>query len=220
MLNGVKLVMLCAVGALALVACGGGAVAETPEAWAARVTATYDQTGNVAGRMQRMNDTDGMVHVMNSLRSNLSNEQNERIGRERITFVLDYHPIWRANRVVNTDWDRRAVRIGNILPAEIDAWRETLRRIDGQIDELWTIGLLIDTPSLFNASGFFAQRSQQLRSRVATLPGEQITVASDRLKIPKAWAAMLMAQNDGLFKSEAPDLARLAQAVRALGPKT
>ena len=107
-----------------------------------------------------------------------------------------------------------------MLPdADIGQWRAALQQATGATpSELWTIGYLIDTPSLFRDDAFDTARSALLHERLRNLSPEAVGLVSAALRLDRAWAAMLIVQNDAFFEGGGaginPD--RFASAVAAL----
>ena len=211
--------LLC--GILALAACNRTPGTAAPRNWATQVVAGYYETRGDGAAIARMADSGQVENALNSLRQSLGDERNARIGSERIGFLLEYPPIWKSDHLDATQWDARRARIALLPDTAIGQWRAALGAATGAPpSELWTIGYLIDTPSLFKSDGFDAQRSALLLERLQKLSSEATGLVSATLHLDKAWAAMLIVQNDDFFHNADIDPDKFAAAVAALGDAT
>ena len=210
--------LIVAFAVLALSACNRSPTSAAPRTWAHDVATTYYETRGDGAAIARMQSANEIEPVLNALRETLGDARNARIGAERIGFVLQYPPIWRADHINQEQWQQRRARIPLLPDAEIGQWRAALGQYAGsQPSEMWTIGYLIDTPSLFKDNAYDAQRSSLLHERLQKLSPEAIGLVAATVNIDRAWAAMLIVQNDALF--DGPDINpdRFAPAVAALG---
>src|SRR5262249_10840212 len=139
------------------------------------------------------------------------------IGAERVGFLLEYPPIWRADHLDQAQWTARLARIPLLQESDIGQWRASLgQATEQQPSEMWTIGYLIDTPSLFKNSAFDATRSQLLLERLTKLSPEAVGLIASTLHVDRPWAALLIVQNDELFHNADIDPDKFAAAVAAL----
>src|SRR5260370_15799659 len=171
-------------------------------AWAGRVASGYyDARQESVASIARMGDTQGTVDLFNSLRASFDAARNERIPTaERLLFLTRYRPIWKGDRVVTTEWDRRAARIKFVSDEVTKQWTSALEAVHGDsISEVWIVGFLIDIDSLFTDSGINARRSTVLIGRLKVLPKSAIDLLAKALNTGGAWAAELLIQNDDLF---------------------
>ncbi len=195
---------------------------EMTEAWATRLASGYFDTRDQGlVRTTRMGDTEGMVHVLNSLRASLDSKRNERIGSERIIFPLSYRPIWKNDKANTSEWDRRVTKIKYLSDSTVKRWKAALEATHGSAtSELWVIAYLIDTESLFTNNALNINRSNQLLSRLKLLPKSAIEPLSKKLNISADWASMLLIQNDDLFDVSGNILqAKLDAAMKLLADK-
>jgi hypothetical protein len=177
---------------------GGGMT----DAWAARVASGYyDARQEADASIARMGDTQGTVYLLNSTRASFDAARNERIATmDRLTFLTRYRPIWKGDKVVTAEWDRRAARIKYVSDEVAKPWTLALEAAHGSsIAEAWIVGFLIDMDSLFTASGLDAARSGVLLARLKALPKPAIASLAKTLNAGGAWAAVLLIQNDDLF---------------------
>ncbi len=208
--------LVVAFALLALAACNRHNSAE-PRTWARDVATTYYETRGDGAAIARMQSANEIEPVLTSLRQSLGDARSARIGAERIGFVLQYPPIWRADHIDHEQWEARRVRIPLLPDAEIGQWRAALGQYaESQPSEMWTVGYLIDTPSLFKDNAFDAQRSALLHERLQKLSPEAIGLVAAPLNLDRAWAAMLIIQNDALFHGADIDPDRFATSVAAL----
>ena len=217
----VKTVLALSLALVALAACnrntGGGA----PRTWATQLAATYYETRGDGAAVARMDQASDVESVLNDLRTALGAERNARIGAERIGFILEYPPIWRADHLDHEQWDARRARIALLPDNDVGQWRAALATAAGaEPSEIWTIGYLIDTPTLFKENAFDSARSGVLLERLAKLSGEAIGLISATLHTDRAWAALLIVQNDEMFHGADIDPDKFAAAVAALGEIT
>lgn len=211
---------LIAAFALAAAACGVQPNSAPPRTWARDTATTYLETRGDGAAVARMSQASEIEPVLASLRGALGDERNARMGSERIGFILQYAPIWRADHIDTEQWNARRARIPMLPDADIGQWRAALQQAAGYAPtELWTIGYLIDTPSLFKDGAFDQARSALLHERLRNLSPEAIGLVSSTLRVERAWAAMLIVQNDAFFEGAGADINadRFASAVAALG---
>ena len=194
------------------------AAGESSTAWASRLVASgYVGSADEGGlAATRMGDTEGMVHVMNSLTPALGDARSKRIGMNTIIFVTRYRPIWKADKVVTAEWDARCAHVPALQDDFVKQWQDVLAKVDASsaLGEMWTIGLLIDVPTMFAGSGVDSKRSAVLQERIAHLPPASVAQISDLLRIQKPWAALLVAQNDVLFTGSTLDGTRFSAAMK------
>lgn len=172
------------------------------DAWAGRVASGYyDARQEADASIARMGDTQGTVYLLNSMRASFDAARNERIATmDRLTFLTRYRPIWKSDKVITTEWDRRAARIKYVSDEVTKQWTSALEAAHGDsIAEVWIVGFLIDMDSLFTESALDARRSTVLLGRLKALPKSAITPLAKALNAGAAWAAELLIQNDDLF---------------------
>lgn len=176
---------------------------ETTEAWTTRLVSDYFDLRNQADvRIKRLGETQGMVTILNSLEASLDSARNKRIGQERIFFPMSYRPIWKNDKADTSAWFSRVSRIKYVSDSIVKIWTPALEAQHGsQVSEIWVIGFLIDTKSMFTNNTLNVHRSNQLLSRVTLLPKPVTDSLAKALNITKAWAAMLLIQNDDLFEA-------------------
>lgn len=206
---------------LAIAGCakpGAGA----PRTWATQLANTYFDTRGDSAAIARMSQANDVETALTALRDALGAARTERIGYERIGFMLEYQPIWHADRLDQAQWDARRARIALLPDADVGQWRGSLATATGtQPSEMWTIGYLIDTPSLFKEGAYDGARSSLLMERLTKLSGEAVGLIAAPLHVDRAWAAMLIIQNDEMFKNGSDlDADKFAAAVAALGQVT
>jgi hypothetical protein len=195
---------------------GGGMT----DAWAGRVVSGYyDARQEADASIARMGDSTGMAYVLNSLRAAFDAARNERNATmERLTFLTRYRPIWKGDKVITAEWDRRAARIKYVSDEVTKQWTPALEAAHGSsIAEVWIVGFLIDMDSLFTESGLNARRSAVLFGRLKALPKSAIDPLAKALNAGAAWAAELLIQNDDLFdQSGAMGQAQFESAMKLL----
>lgn len=207
----------CALAAAAFAAGCNRPGSAQPQTWAHQLAATYYETRGDGAAVARMARTQDVETALTNLRQALGSERSDRIGAERVGFLLEYPPIWRADHLDQAQWDARRMRIPLLQEADIGQWRASLATATGaQPSEMWTIGYLIDTPTLFKNSAFDSTRSSLLLERLQKLSPEAPGLIASALHIDKPWAAMLIVQNDDLFHNGDIDPNKFAAAVAAL----
>lgn len=207
-------------GAMLVAGCNQPGSAQ-PQNWAHQLAATYYETRGDGAAVARMGQTQDVETALTNLRTALGSERSDRIGAERVGFLLEYPPIWRADHLDPAQWDARRARIPLLQEADIGQWRASLAAATGgQPSEMWTIGYLIDTPSLFKNSAFDSTRSSLLLERLQNLSPEAPGLIASALHIDKPWAALLIVQNDDLFHNGDIDPDKFAAAVAALDSVT
>lgn len=213
--------LIVAFAVLALSACNRSPTSAAPRTWAHDVATTYYETRGDGAAIARMSQAQEVETALGGLSGALGEQRTARIGAERIGFLLQYPPIWRADHIDQAQWEARRARIPLIPDADLGQWRAALADASGtQPSEMWTIGYLIDTPSLFKDNAFDAQRSSVLLERLAKLSPEAIGLVASPLHMDRAWAALLIVQNDTMFHGTDIDADKFASAVSALDEAT
>ncbi len=224
--------------ALALTSCspasapstGGGAqgeaaVAQRLQHWAEGLATKYyyPSSGGMDRTMaDRLGDTEGLAPMLNGLRAALG---DDRMGPtpDWFRFFLRYNPIWdRNNKVLESEWTPRWQRISAIPhEATLIPWQTALTEINTrEMPQIWTLGILADAPSLFNAQGFDPARATVVLQRVQSMPPASITQFVDLLQIERPWAAVLIADNNDLYSNEALDEERFTGVLTAIASAT
>jgi hypothetical protein len=178
--------------------------AAVSDAWAARVADYYDPRAlSELKKVRDPSDPKAFSYLLLSLRLSLDPAQRSPTRQaDLVPLLLDYRPVWRADKVVIAEWDRRLARIEYISDEMTKTWTPALVTANGsQLSEIWIIGLVIDADSLFTDSGIDGTRANSLVGRLRALPPPAIESLAKALNLVRAWAAMLLIQNDDLFDS-------------------
>jgi hypothetical protein len=204
---------------VALAACSREPGSAPPATWAPQIAAVYADPRGDAAAVSRMGRGADVGTVLTGLRESLGADRNGRVGiGELIGFALTYEPIWQEDTLQTAEWDARRARIALTPEAQVEQWRAALATSSGgETSEIWVIGYLIDTPSLYPNGAFSIDRSTQLLTRLGRLSPEAMSLIGVNLNIDRAWAAMLIVQNDDLFNDVDLDADKFARAVEALG---
>jgi hypothetical protein len=159
--------------------------------------------------------------MLNSLRDAISEERNKAIGiMDRIMVLTGYRSVWKSDELVRPEWDIRVARIHQISDGDLAQWQKDLSAVEGgSVSDLWTYALVSDLAEVFPGEKFDSSRSATVRARLPLVPRETIQTLADSLKMPNAYAAVLIVGNAGFFDGSGFRQSTFDSAVRSLASR-